>query len=242
MMNWALRYSAVLALLDVPVGSRVLDVGSGDHGLVRYSADYRVVCTDLYSPVAPPRCGFVAADATRLPFANDAFEVVVCLDLLEHLPGPLRPVAISELCRVASQQVVVGFPEGRWARRADWAMEGIFVLARRPSPPWLTEHREHTPPRLVDVRTMIPSRWAVRSVVGNENVIVHDVVLAAEEWRRGARLLERFEERRAHRRGRSWTDLPPCYRKVLDLRPHGNELVTGEVAFRVGEVVDPRLR
>jgi SAM-dependent methyltransferase len=40
------------------------------------------------------------AGAERLPFGNDTFEYVTCIEVLEHLPPELRPLAFQEMRRV----------------------------------------------------------------------------------------------------------------------------------------------
>ena len=47
----------------------------------------------------------VAADATRLPFADGSFDVVLCSEVVEHLEFPLE--AMFELLRVARRAVVL---------------------------------------------------------------------------------------------------------------------------------------
>ncbi len=60
-------------------------------------------------------------DATRLPFADGAIDLVVCLEVLEHVPGPER--ALAELARVCGGTAVMSVPRepiwrmGNMARR-----------------------------------------------------------------------------------------------------------------------------
>jgi len=51
-------------------------------------------------------------DGDRLPFEDDAFEVAVSLDVLEHIPGPERHRHFSELVRVARRKVILCCPLG----------------------------------------------------------------------------------------------------------------------------------
>jgi len=39
-------------------------------------------------------------DTSRLPIANGHFDVVVCYQVLEHIPGPARPLCLREMWRV----------------------------------------------------------------------------------------------------------------------------------------------
>jgi len=52
----------------------------------------------------------VVADARRLPFADGAFDVVCCSDVLEHVPEADRPALIGELFRTARRLVVIAGP------------------------------------------------------------------------------------------------------------------------------------
>ncbi|WP_430504501.1 class I SAM-dependent methyltransferase [Haloparvum sp. PAK95] len=51
----------------------------------------------------PAERSFLAGDATRLPFPDDAFDLVVCQALLINLPEPR--VAVAEFARVAADRV-----------------------------------------------------------------------------------------------------------------------------------------
>ncbi len=48
----------------------------------------------------------------RLPFSDGAFEAVVSLDTLEHLPRAQRPYFVAELCRVAQTMIILATPYG----------------------------------------------------------------------------------------------------------------------------------
>ena len=80
----------------------------------------RVTAVDL-SPEAVQFTSrrFPAVDVRResvmdLPFPDDSFELVLCLEVLEHLADPRA--AVSELARVSSREVVVSVPHEPWFR------------------------------------------------------------------------------------------------------------------------------
>lgn len=131
-----------LAPLELDSRSRILDVGAGTGEftrILREESDARVVAVDADMDLL--RAGLVSdavvGDATRLPFEDDTFDLVICQALLINLPEPTR--AIEEFVRVSSDLVAAVEPdnsevtvestvesEGRLARRArEYYMDGL---------------------------------------------------------------------------------------------------------------------
>ncbi|MDS0277627.1 methyltransferase domain-containing protein [Halomicroarcula sp. S1AR25-4] len=102
-----------LADLDLQDCDRVLDVGCGTGELTRVlreETDGTVVGLDADAALLESVPGPVAqGDATRLPFAEDAFDLVVCQALLINLPDP--EAAVREFARVASGRVAAVEPD-----------------------------------------------------------------------------------------------------------------------------------
>jgi SAM-dependent methyltransferase len=122
------------ALADLALGSRerVLDVGAGTGeltGVLREGTPGKVVAldadSDLLASVPAPR---VLGDATRLPFRDDAFDLVVCQALLVNLPEPEH--ALGAFARVSSDRVAVVEPDNS-AVRIDSTVPDEPPLARR---------------------------------------------------------------------------------------------------------------
>lgn len=113
---------------------RVLEVGAGEGVIAervgrRFGPGAAVVGVDLGDPhlVAHWRergLRGVFADAGRLPFAPGAFDLVLAIEVLEHLADPAG--ALREIRRVASGTVVLSVPReplwrlGNLARRRYW--------------------------------------------------------------------------------------------------------------------------
>jgi len=118
-------YSTLGALVSSlqPSPESVLDAGCGEgetlarlaDGLPRRIAavDVRQDCVEFVRnrlPWADASCQNVC----ELEFPDDAFDLVLCLEVLEHLDAPAG--ALSELFRVARRDVVLSVPHEPWFR------------------------------------------------------------------------------------------------------------------------------
>jgi glycosyltransferase involved in cell wall biosynthesis/SAM-dependent methyltransferase len=101
----------LIALLPENVDS-ILDVGCGNGYISNALADrYTVVGVDI-SAVAlrhlkVPGC---LASVAQLPCANDAFDLVIASEVIEHLPPGEFDVALHEIQRVARRYIITSVP------------------------------------------------------------------------------------------------------------------------------------
>ncbi|MBW8886694.1 MAG: class I SAM-dependent methyltransferase [Fibrobacteres bacterium] len=116
----AFRYSpreqariAALFNLIPERGGTALDIGARDGFLsVRLSQRYEtVIACDLEKPASvPPSLAWVVGDAARLPFPDRAFDLVMCVEVLEHIPERLLRRVCAELTRVTRRNLIIGVP------------------------------------------------------------------------------------------------------------------------------------
>jgi SAM-dependent methyltransferase len=135
-------FAAALESLLPEKAERILDVGCGEGHHMRSvgSLHPEAVMTGIdiadaswlaawhRDPAeADPIPGQVATgDATALPFAGDSFDLVLALEVLEHLTDPRA--AVAEIARVATDTVVISVPwEPMW--RAGNLLRGRYVTA-----------------------------------------------------------------------------------------------------------------
>jgi len=131
-------------------GSRILDIGcgSGRHACEAYRLkDVTVIAADLnYPNVAEAkkrllfhdrlgahgggRWGLSVADITRLPFRDNFFDLVICSEVLEHIPD--HETAAGELLRVLKPgcHLVVSVPRF-FPERLCWALSGEYHKANQ---------------------------------------------------------------------------------------------------------------
>jgi SAM-dependent methyltransferase len=120
------RWTATIRELVGPLKGTVVDVGVGE-GLclerivgaeppdllvgVEYRLDKARVASDL---PGIPTLDVTVGDAGMLPFPDRAADLVLCIEVLEHLPA-VAP-AVAELARITGDRCVVSVPWEPWFR------------------------------------------------------------------------------------------------------------------------------
>lgn len=110
-----------------------------------------------------PDASLSVANLLELPFADDQFDLVLCLEVLEHLPDPAA--GLAELARVSGRDIVVSVPHEPWFRLGSLA-RGKYLKTWGNHP----EHVNHWNPRslrdflatqveVVEVKTSTP--WLI---------------------------------------------------------------------------------
>ncbi|KPP83277.1 MAG: hypothetical protein HLUCCA04_04135 [Oceanicaulis sp. HLUCCA04] len=111
------RWPAVLDMM--PSGGAVLDVGVGAGQFVsalKASAGFeRVEGLDVkphgkFLPRDKDPVKMTYASATDMPYADGEFDVVTCLEVIEHLETSAMNAALAELRRVAGRELIITVP------------------------------------------------------------------------------------------------------------------------------------
>jgi hypothetical protein len=106
------RIADLLRILPV-WRSTLLEIGARDGFISSLLAEHfaRVTALDVVMPhIEDSRVIPVQSDATRLAFRDNSFDVVCCLEVLEHINPLLLSVACREIARVARHAVIIGVP------------------------------------------------------------------------------------------------------------------------------------
>jgi ubiquinone/menaquinone biosynthesis C-methylase UbiE len=110
---------AVLSLADVDE-KEVLDIGAGPLAIMAVQ-DYDCFVTSIdldtdklaeFEGLAADagvaeKISFEVADASDLPYCDDAFDIGICFGALHHVPVERREQVISELARVSYERFVI---------------------------------------------------------------------------------------------------------------------------------------
>jgi SAM-dependent methyltransferase len=128
-------FAALDGCLPRAAPTSILEVGVGEGEVAarvrhRYPGA-RLVAVDLPDPElatawAEQSLAGTFADIGRLPFPGGAFDLVLAIEVLEHVPDP--PAALRELRRVAARDLVLSVPREPIWRAANLA-RGKYVGA-----------------------------------------------------------------------------------------------------------------
>ncbi len=96
---------------------RLLEIGIGNGFVNRYLKDRGIAVTtlDLDCRLSPDITGTVL----KLPITPDAFDVVTCCEVLEHLPYDNFAPALKELWRISGKVLILSLPDATTVYRID---------------------------------------------------------------------------------------------------------------------------
>jgi len=105
------RITAIIGIIPPDV-TTVLEVGCGDGRILqRLPKQLRAIGLDYsHSSVSRLPRGGVCASLEKLPFPDRSFDLLLCCEVLEHLPDQMFERALHELGRVARKYVVISVP------------------------------------------------------------------------------------------------------------------------------------
>jgi len=129
-----IRINQILGLIPNK-GKIALDVGARDGYISWKLTDYfdKVVALDLEKPdIEYENVEPVAGDVTNLQFEDNSFDLVLCAEVLEHIPTDLLAHACNELSRITSDSLIIGVPYKQDTRKH----RTTCPSCRRPNPPW----------------------------------------------------------------------------------------------------------
>lgn len=158
----AIRYSPIVDKIEKSRWKKfpVLEIGSGGSGISDYFGGQVVGVDTDFSRTGTKKnqnIQYVKASALKLPFKNDSFYQVVCLDTLEHIKEDKRSEMIWEMLRITKKggQIFLGFPYGEKSMKAERWINYFFKNVHNKDHQWLLEHKKNGLPKLEDIKQIL---------------------------------------------------------------------------------------
>lgn len=189
------RLARALEFADLKDGMRVLDIGCGRGEIVFHAChhqqivgiglDYATASTDVAKQTLDQlashttgETGVVQCDAKTLPFADETFDRIFMLDIIEHLhQWELNRVyrEVMRLLRPGGYLIAHTLPN-RWT--VDWGYRAArFVFRRLPADPPLKRDIFH-----INEQTVISLYADIREAGLSTRVWLDDVILAHTDY------------------------------------------------------------
>jgi len=119
----------IIRLIQQTQANHMLDAGCGEgFGLTHFQqqlphlsitgGDYSLPAMQWGQDNLTFQAPLVNFDIHRLPFADNSFPLVICLEVLEHLPD--STIGLAELARVSSGYVLCSVPHEPWFRGSNF--------------------------------------------------------------------------------------------------------------------------
>ena len=98
----------------IPEGcNSILEVGCGDGRIInRLASQYKKACglDSSQEALRHVKTETIRGGVDRLPFSSQSFDLILCCEVLEHLPFRVYLKALEELQRVAAKYTIISVP------------------------------------------------------------------------------------------------------------------------------------
>jgi len=142
------RHSIISSILSE--SKSVLDVGGNASIAQMFLSDCKVISINI------DNSGDIRYDGKVLPFADNTFDAVVSIDVLEHVHPFNRKFLIEEIFRVAKKDVIFCFPLGTQIHRdIEIELNNLWRQVFGKDHRFLKEHIENGLPSLSEIKEII---------------------------------------------------------------------------------------
>ncbi len=176
-----LRYHPVIRLIEsfYKPEMRILEIGSGATGITNFFP-IPIIAADIYFNF---KIGNqenlmikVLSSAEKLPFLNETFDIVLSIDMFEHISTETRDTALREFFRVLklNGRIILAVPCGRVSSIYEKMLNVIYKFFKGRDHPWLKEHISFGLPQWQELYRKIKSvdNDCSVEVIDNVNVLL----------------------------------------------------------------------
>ncbi len=150
-----LRYQPIVKVIDNLTGKsqlKIAEVGSGSLGIGPYLKKnfigFDVAFSNSKSSFLKP----IVASANKIPkrFTNQ-FDLVLSVDMMEHLPPSDRNLALKNMVSLTKKYLLISFPSGRQSFLVDRILNWYYQKTHQKKFNFLTEHLKFSLPKTEEV-------------------------------------------------------------------------------------------
>ena len=163
--RWLVRrfHRRIVGLVRAAGASHILDAGCGEGFTLRElhtdGVQAAMLGTDVsHAALAWNRANrmssspLTVADVRHLPFSPDSFDLVVCLEVLEHVPDAVS--GLSELLRVSLDYILISVPHEPFFRGANF-LRGKYLCRLGNNPEHVHTYTGHAFRRLLSAQAEV---------------------------------------------------------------------------------------
>lgn len=153
----ALRYAPVVKEIKrlKLQNSKILEIGPGSLGIIPY---LKREIDGIDIDFSGPQTGLlnkIKGTAIDLPFRKNSYDVVISVDVLEHLTKSYRENAIYEILRVAKKLAIIVVPIGELSEKQDRNLQAYWQKIFKNKNQFLDEHVKNGLPSVDDILVTI---------------------------------------------------------------------------------------
>ena len=162
--RWS-RYAYVVDEIKKIRTKNILEVGSGGEGVTPFlSRDCEVFLSDVRKDVFHGLKAYhiIVSNGCKLPFRDNAFDVVISVDTAEHIPRSIRHNFYRELRRVCRRRIILTCPiqsddNTFQGRTYDIIFQSFYEKLHGFKEPNTQQHIDAGHPTLDEIKTAFPN-------------------------------------------------------------------------------------
>ena len=168
----AVRYLPIVAEIKKFNYQTVLEVGSGGLGIAPYLGRKVVGLDTKFAPPFYPLLERKIGSGLKIPFPGKSFDVVICVDTLEHVAAGDRQKIITEMRRVAKKEIIIAVPTGPEASHQDKQLNEVYKKIHGKSFYFLDEQ----------INRGLPTKEEIKEIMGDNIGIEKNEPLALRNF------------------------------------------------------------
>lgn len=150
----AIRYAPVVREIKKHhlQDSKILEIGPGSTGIIPYlNREIDGIDIDFSGSPQTKLLNKIKGMATNLPFRKNSYDVVISVDVLEHLTKPQREQSIGQMLKVAKKLVIIVVPIGELSEKQDSLLKDKWEKVFKEKNQFLSEHVQNGLPKTDEI-------------------------------------------------------------------------------------------